>query len=264
MQILNTGEYSGEIIQKKRIDNVIITNTLYSTKKSNPEWHYHENLHICFVFQGGRAETRHSTKYTQKDGSIFFYHSEERHRWISPQAISKSANIEVELDFLKKYNFTETTIKEAIQKGVDSKTLILKMQGEMRTNEAANSLSIQTLLLDLLSKQEVTSSRAIPKWVPVLSELLQDNWNEELTLPAIAKIVGVHPVTISKHFRKYFSCTLGEYRRKIKIERSLDLIKNSTLSLSEIAFHCGFSDQSHFIRNFKENTGFLPKAFRKF
>ncbi|MEW6737177.1 MAG: helix-turn-helix domain-containing protein [Acidobacteriota bacterium] len=41
------------------------------------------------------------------------------------------------------------------------------------------------------------------------------------------------------------------------------MIKNSQMSLTEIALHCGFADQSHFTRNFKEITGFLPKEFRK-
>jgi AraC family transcriptional regulator len=85
-----------------------------------------------------------------------------------------------------------------------------------------------------------------------------------MPLQEIALIIGVHPVTISKFFRKYFSCTLGEYQRKIKIEKSIQLIKESKLSLTEIAFLCGFTDQSHFTRNFKNMTGFLPKKFQQF
>ncbi len=56
MQILNIGEYTGEIVQKTQVDDTVITNTLYSPKQSNPDWHYHRNLHICFVFQGGKPK----------------------------------------------------------------------------------------------------------------------------------------------------------------------------------------------------------------
>ncbi len=106
--------------------------------------------------------------------------------------------------------------------------------------------------------------RDSPIWVIRLKELLHDNWNKEMSLAEISQIVQVHPVTVSKYFRKYFSNTLGEYRRKLKIEKSINLIKNSNKSLSEIAYNCNFSDQSHFIRNFKTHTGFLPKDFRRF
>ena len=263
MEILNTGEYTGEIKQKMNFEDVLITNTFYSAKKSSPEWHYHENLHICFVFQGGKAETRNSTKYTEKGGSIFFYHSEETHRWISPQPISKSANIEIGNHFLKKYSFKEYEIKEAIQSRHDAKILFLKLQNELLENDSTSIPSIQSLLLELLSTPKNKTFTNLPIWVLQLREILNDHWDKEISLLEIAQLLQVHPVTISKNFRKYFSCTLGEYRRSLKIERSIDLIKNSKESLSEIAYKCGFADQSHFIRNFKTKTGFLPKAFRK-
>ncbi len=264
MFVLNKGEYTGEIISRINIDGSIITNTHYSTKKNNSDWHYHKNLHICFVFQGGKAETRNNTLYTKKDGSVFFYHSEEKHRWISPQLISKSANIEIGSNFLKKYGLSELDIKKAIQENIDAKTLILKMQQEMLINDESCHATIQTLLLELVSYSKNSQPKNTPKWVTILTNLLYDNWNEQMTLTEMATIVGVHPVTISKYFRKYFSCTLGEYQRKLKIDKSIQLIKDSKMSLSEIAFYCGFADQSHFIRNFKKKTGFLPKTFQQF
>ena len=264
MKVLNSGDYSGKIIQSLDIGDSIITNTLYSDEQNNAEWHSHENLHICFVFQGGKADTMHNTKYTDSNGSIFFYHAEEKHRWISPQPVSKSANIEIGKDFLKKYNLSESNIKEAIEKRANSKALILKIQNDMAINDVDSVSSIESLLLELITNPEVSSFKKIPKWIVILRELLHDNWNTELSLDEMAKIVQVHPVTISKHFRKHFSCTLGEYKRMLKVEKSIELIKEFDKSLYEIAFDCNFSDQSHFIRDFKKATGFLPKDFRNF
>ena len=264
MTILNKGEYTGEIIHRLQIEGSMITNTLYTVRENNPEWHYHENLHICFVFEGGKAETRHQTTYSKKEGSIFFYHAEERHRWISPTPTSKSANIEIEHSFLHRYDLNAQDIKEAIKNNVSAKALMLKMQKELVLPDQNNYLNLQTLLLDLVSQQKTKIHTNHPRWVVLLKQLLYDKWNEVLSLKDIALSVGAHPVTISKHFRKYFHCTLGEYQRKLKIEKSIDLIKNTSLSLSQIAFHCGFTDQSHFIRNFKQLTGFLPRDYRKF
>lgn len=264
MIVLNKGEYTGEVVHKVNIDGSTVTNTLYSSRKNNPEWHYHENLHICFVFEGGKAETKHQTIYSKKEGSIFFYHAEEQHRWISPGPISKSANIEIEQSFLKKYDVTAQGIKEAIATNVNAKALILKMQKELVGIPANNYVQLQTLLLELISYQKEHVYKTKPQWVILLQQLLHDKWNEELSLQEISILVGAHPVTISKNFRKYFHCTMGTYRRRLKIEKSIDLIKNPEVSLSEIAFYCGFTDQSHFIRNFKELTGFLPKDYRKF
>jgi len=51
--------------------------------------------------------------------------------------------------------------------------------------------------------------------------------------------------------------------RRVKIDKSLHLIKQQHATLTEIALRCGFADQSHFIRTFKAATGFLPKEFKK-
>lgn len=264
MLVLNKGEYIGEIVQRREIDGSTITNTLYSEQANNPEWHYHENLHICFVFQGGKAETKNKALYTAKDGSIFFYHAEEMHRWISNGPASRSANIEINHDFLKQYDIDALGIQKAIAANVSAKTLMLKMQNELQFDDQNSFSSLQTLLLDLVTAKQPNSFPTVPRWVLLLEELLHDQWNDTHTLSQMARIVGAHPVTISKNFRRYFGCTLGEYQRKLKIEKSIDLIKKPTLSLSEVAFHCGFADQSHFIRNFKMLTGFLPNDYRKF
>jgi AraC family transcriptional regulator len=92
---------------------------------------------------------------------------------------------------------------------------------------------------------------------------MHDRWQETLTLQELAQELQLHPVTISKHFPKYFNCTLGEYMRKVKIEKALTQIRTSPESLTEIAYACGFFDQSHFIKAFKQVTGFLPKAYKK-
>ena len=78
----------------------------------------------------------------------------------------------------------------------------------------------------------------------------------------MSAIFKLHPVTLSRQFHNYFSCTLGEYIRKLKIAKAITLIKSTKNPLTEIAYQCGF-DQSHFIRSFKQLTGFLPMSFRK-
>jgi AraC family transcriptional regulator len=49
----------------------------------------------------------------------------------------------------------------------------------------------------------------------------------------------------------------------MRIEKSLSLLPDKNLSLTEIAFDCGFADQSHFLRCFKQITGNTPSAYRK-
>jgi AraC family transcriptional regulator len=54
----------------------------------------------------------------------------------------------------------------------------------------------------------------------------------------------------------------GPYIRNLRIEKSIQLLIAKKLTLSEIAYECGFADQSHFIRCFKDAMGMTPLTYR--
>lgn len=262
MLALTKGKSTGKIVNSIRNDGVIISTTHYPVEECEHGMHYHENPHICFLLQGEDIESRNNRLYERKTGEIYFYFSGEKHASISRKSLSKNTIIELDKTFLGKYEFSESQIEKAVNENLDAKFLILKIQQEMLIDDDCSHLTIQSLLLNLIDYSK-SNNKTAPRWVKKLDDLLNDKWNEKITLDELAAAIEKYPTTISKHFRKYFFCTLGEYLRKIRISKSIPLIKNSQMPLTEIAFYCGFADQSHFTRNFKEMTGFLPKDFRK-
>ena len=262
MFVLGKGKSTGKIVNSLSDNGVIISTTHYPVEECNQGMHYHENPHICFLLQGEDIESRNNLSYRRKTGDVYFYYAGETHASISRKCISKNTNIEFGKTFLGKYGFSESQIDRAVKDNLDAKFLILKIQQEMLADDSCSQLSIQTLLLNLINDAKDSASKSTPKWAQLLADLLHDKWNEQITLEELSRATEKHPITISKQFRRYFSCTLGEYLRKLKIDKSISLVKNSQMSLTEIALHCGFADQSHFTRNFKQLTGFLPKEFR--
>ncbi len=255
----------GKVAKKLNVDGNIFSTTHYFDNNENCDWHYHENPHISFIFEGeDYSESVHSSTNRAFKNGVTFYRSDEKHRWVKQSRFSKSANIELESDFYQKYDLSESQINNAITQNIDTKFLMLKIQQEILFKDSDSKASIQTLLFELISQSKNSYEYTIPVWVSNLNEILNDRWNENLSLKELANATGVHPITISKHFRKYFGCTLGEYMRKLKVNKSISLIKNSDLNLTDIAFRCGFADQSHFTRTFKNYTGLLPRDFRKF
>ncbi|HEV8592218.1 MAG TPA: helix-turn-helix transcriptional regulator, partial [Pyrinomonadaceae bacterium] len=112
--------------------------------------------------------------------------------------------------------------------------------------------------------KEPSSNKTRPSWVNSLEVMIRDMWNEPLSLSDLSTAVGVHPVTISKSFPKYFGCTFGEYVRRLRIERSLNGVLRRGAALTDIALDSGFADHSHFTRTFKQLTGMLPTHLRSF
>jgi hypothetical protein len=157
--------------------------------------------------------------------------------------------------------------QELLQKGMmiyDSLyTWAKHLQNEKHTQNPS-----ENLLLDVYKKflTEKRPGRKIPDWAKELKEIIQDQIDTNLTLSLkeISGTLDVHPTYLSREFSKYFdNLSFGDYIRKLRIEKSIELLKKSKYSLSEIAYLTGFSDQSHFNRIFKGHTGKNPSAYRK-
>lgn len=126
---------------------------------------------------------------------------------------------------------------------------------------------IENLLLDVYKKfLKQKGSTKVPSWAKELKEIIQDQLDTNLTLnlKEVSQSLNVHPTYLSREFSKYFDdLSFGNYIRKLRIERAVQLLTESTHSLAEIAYLTGFSDQSHFTRIFKKHTGKNPSEYRK-
>ena len=113
---------------------------------------------------------------------------------------------------------------------------------------------------------EKKSSNKTPSWVKDLKEIIQDQIDTQFAfdLKKISSELDLNPSYLSREFSKYFEdLNFGDYVRKLRIEKAINLIANSSYSLTEIAYMTGFSDQSHFTRIFKLHTGKNPSSYRR-
>jgi len=121
-------------------------------------------------------------------------------------------------------------------------------------------------LIEVYKKVLKPNSKKTPEWVSDLKEIIQDqiDTNLSLNLTEISSELNVNPSYLSREFSKYFEdLSFGEYIRKQRVEKAIQLLDSSKYLLTEIAFLTGFSDQSHFTRIFKKHSGKNPSEFRK-
>lgn len=263
MLTLKQGVYSGRVVHAKSKEGLTACITNYNTEDYMSSLHCHENVHFSFMVEGGCIEQKKEA-FEIMPGNITYYSSGENHRVVKIAKASRRVNLELEKQFFQKFNIQDQEVKTAVYKNPDARFLMMKVYKELLTNDSISAVTIQMTLLQLISQTKTVFETATPKhWTKRLDEYLRTCSNEAASLVELAHIANLHPVTLSKKFPKYFHCTLGEYKRKLKIEKSLLLIKSSPLSLTEIALECGFFDQNHFIRTFKYATGFLPLEYRK-
>lgn len=93
----------------------------------------------------------------------------------------------------------------------------------------------------------------------VMSELVQDEG--KVNMNRIADRHGVSSRYLQKIFLQYSGVTPNLFRKINRFQKSLYLVANNNNSLTSIAHDCGYFDQSHFIKDFKEFTGTTPSDF---
>lgn len=97
---------------------------------------------------------------------------------------------------------------------------------------------------------------------PSLEEVMLNNYTFNLSLTELAKLACKSVPTFKREFRRIFNDTPAKWVLKKRLKLAAQLLQNTDLSINEICFECGFENQTHFSRVFKENMGASPLQFR--
>lgn len=117
----------------------------------------------------------------------------------------------------------------------------------------------------LISSLNIGKERCCKTKSPIINEALiyiNNNLDGELTLQKVADEIHVSKNYLSFLFSKHVGYSFSEYVKIKKIDRAKDLLKNTSLSLLDIALECGFNSQSYFCYVFKGLENMSPKQYR--
>lgn len=106
---------------------------------------------------------------------------------------------------------------------------------------------------------ENTDSRRVRK----IYEHINLHYKEEIRLEELAKLIGMTPVALSRFFKLRTGKTVSEYIIDIRLGSATRLLVDTTNSIAEICYDCGFNNLSNFNRIFKKRKECSPKEFRE-
>lgn len=265
MKLLQSGQFYGQTNNTIILNGLTLTDTEYTQEKV--DWHYHANAYFTFILQGNIIEGNKKEVYNCSAGELLFHNWQEPHYNIKPKGFTRGFHIELGKKWLQQVNLPLGDLTGSMNiQNPDTKLLFYRIFKETKINDEITCLSIESLLLQALEQtmwDNQTSFNKNPAWVNKVKEILNDTFCEKLTLTELSYSLNIHPAHLSRDFSKYFHCTLGNYIRKLKIQKSLVLLSKKNISLSSIAFECGFADQSHFIRCFKDIVGVAPFTYKR-
>ena len=91
---------------------------------------------------------------------------------------------------------------------------------------------------------------------------MREHIAENLSLDSLAKVAGLNP----SHFARAFRAATGEpphrYLIQLRIDKARELLEHTRLPIIQVAFQCGFEQNTHFATMFRKTAGMSPRAYR--
>jgi len=146
-------------------------------------------------------------------------------------------------------------------------TLMAQIHVETVRPAPASAMAIGGLTLTLLAelrRYTAASSGGPPMtgWLRRAVALVHERYRGQVRMADIAREVGVHPVHLSRGFRRAFGLTMTDYVRDLRVHFAAEALVASPDPLPRIARSAGYQNVGHFTRSFKRATGMTPAAYR--
>jgi len=100
-------------------------------------------------------------------------------------------------------------------------------------------------------------------WLTRVLDYLKGNFTHQVSLRKIASLAGLTDTYFMREFKRLTGRKLTSYVNVLRVTSAGQLLRNSTLSVMEIAQASGFNELAHFNHTFKKETGYTPTSWRK-
>uniref|UniRef100_A0A832H4N3 AraC family transcriptional regulator n=1 Tax=Oscillatoriales cyanobacterium SpSt-402 TaxID=2282168 RepID=A0A832H4N3_9CYAN len=151
--------------------------------------------------------------------------------------------------------------------------LALMLLAELQQENAGSRFYIESLTNVLavhLLRQYTTTKPHVPIYEGGLSQrqlmqvldYINDHLHQEIKLADLAALLGISQFHFCHLFKQSTAITPYQYLLQQRIERAKQLLKQTELSIMDIALSCGFSSHSHLSKQFRQLTGTTPRMYR--
>jgi len=152
--------------------------------------------------------------------------------------------------------------RDSVLRDVRACRALIELHRELETAEASAARVSSALARVLRDHVDLSTQRKTPVREAVLKaqEFLRRNLQETPSLAAIGAHVGLSPFHFLRVFKAHSGMTPHAWLMQERVERSLKLLQQGR-PIAETSRQCGFADQSHLTRRFKQVLGVPPGTF---
>ena len=264
---LPPGQFYGKIQHRLDVDDLLLRETCHAPRQVIPR-HEHLAAHFCLGVEGECTERIHRGDVSCGPGTIEYHPAGTMHssRWGATGGRCFTVTLGAEWSA----RMGTTDRKLLPRPGVldrAARDLMVRLYRELRAPDACSATVIDGLSLALLGVAGRADSGAhrgtAPAWLARAEEYLRAHAYGRVRAADAAAAAGVHPVLLSRWFRRVHGMTVGEFVRDLRVARASQLLATTRQPITHVALACGFVDHAHLSRMFQRTMQLTPSAYRR-
>jgi AraC family transcriptional regulator len=259
---LDAGAYFGAVGDRVESSHAVLSEVVHPRSRQLPV-HDHAQAYFCLLLAGDYVEGTAGRELRYRPFEVGFHPARFPHRDAIGNAGARFLCLEVRADPLGAADVRLRDAPALLAADISVQLLRLYRHFVARTLSPIVFESTVWELCGDVSREVRCRDTGRPAWLRRCLELVEEEFGQPLTVEEMARRTGVHPVHLSREFRRRFGETLGEYANKVRVRRACTAMTNDRAPLADVAAATGFADQSHFCRVFKRLVGCTPSAFRR-
>lgn len=159
---------------------------------------------------------------------------------------------------------------ESAEASIFFQKIMQELQDEQDDYAYRVKILLLQLLLTLLSyvhrDSAINSQDLRPSYenstIERVIDYIEENISQAMTLSMFAQIAHMNPFYFSTFFKKHTSVSPMQYVLRARINRAIELLRETDKTILEVALLCGFNNTANFNKAFKKITGRTPSEFR--
>ena len=260
-------EIFGEVIARQDFGNFSLVESVYPPNATMP-CHTHEIAHMSIVLRGSFTEVSGRKQRPSEISSLIVHPADEEHEVTFHQAGARVFSFHIKPQLHQRIrDVTNVLDIPAAFRGGQPTWLAVALYRESKTLDDIAPLTLEGLALEIIAASspctEGIHQKSIPRCLSHAKEYLDAPFTERISFAGVADLLGVHPVYLSREFRRRFHYTMADYVRRLRVESACQKMRVSDLPIDEVALAVGFYDQSHLSNAFRRLTGTTPAQYRR-
>lgn len=257
--------YSGHETEKQplRPNNIVVFTREKLRVQDYAESGHHRYVLILFLESEGTLFIE-KDRYHIRAGEAVLIRPFQQHCYAIPSGPICWLFITFELPESQQIGFKEMPVRLS---SPANETLIRLLHAYQQGWVEECSLRLALLLLELRGNRTLAPAlQPDPdhQLAGKVNALIHEQLAEGLTVEKLAQYCGISASHLRMKFRNTMGISLGRHIRRIQLDRARHLLLiRKNMSVSEIAYACGFSSPTVFCRAFRNETGLTPARFRK-